>query len=303
MPASLETELRRQRERNRILIITYVYNAVFGRPIPNKVLAETSLYRDYRYYKRVRNSLIKDRLIALCDSTKNVKITDKGRRVVVRLLTGRDVSPDIPLSRIVTEFYPFAVLRISDRDREALLATFLLMYADAVGDSSKSYHDEILRLAKEDIENDAMDERMRKTSYIVSYNTDLNQAKNNLITTKGYALIRKWSYLPILYYTFRKLPRLARFLSKTYYNLTNRDFKNLLLSIVAVSLLTLPYLPNYLSPQDLLIFLLIEGGALIFLGVIIGSLYFIIYSPIIIYAIKIVFKLLWKRLRNSRNSS
>lgn len=303
MPASLETELRRQRERNRILIITYVYNAVFGRPIPNKVLAETSLYRDYRYYKRVRNSLIKDRLIALCDSAKNVKITNKGRRVVVRLLTGRDASPDIPLSRIVTEFYPFAVLRISDRDREALLATFLLMYADAVGDSSKSYHDEILRLAKEDIENDAMDERMRKTSYIVSYNTDLNQAKNNLITTEGYALIRKWSYLLILYYTFRKLPRLARFLSKTYYNLTNRDFKNLLLSIVAVSLLTLPYLPNYLSPQDLLIFLLIEGGALIFLGVIIGSLYFIIYSPIIIYAIKIVFKLLWKRLRNSRNSS
>lgn len=303
MPASLETELRRRRERNRILIITYVYNAVFGRPIPNKVLAETSLYRDYRYYKRVRNSLIKDRLIALCDSAKNVKITNKGRRVVVRLLTGRDASPDIPLSRIVTEFYPFAVLRISDRDREALLATFLLMYADAVGDSSKSYHDEILRLAKEDIENDAMDERMRKTSYIVSYNTDLNQAKNNLITTEGYALIRKWSYLLILYYTFRKLPRLARFLSKTYYNLTNRDFKNLLLSIVAVSLLTLPYLPNYLSPQDLLIFLLIEGGVLIFLGAIIGSLYFIIYSPIIIYAIKIVFKLLWKRLRNSRNSS
>ncbi|MEM0489335.1 MAG: hypothetical protein QW707_09100 [Candidatus Bathyarchaeia archaeon] len=302
MSARLGTELRKQRERNRILVTTYVYDAVFRRPIPNSVLAKTSLYRDYRYYERVRDALIREGLITLHDSTKNVEITDKGKHVVISLLTGRGASSDVPLSRIATMFYPFAVLRISDYEREALFATFLLMYADAGGDSSRSYHEEILRSAKEDIENDTMDERLRKASYIISYNMDIDQTKNNLIVTNGYSLICKWSYLLILYYTFRKFSKLARFLSKTYYILTNRNFKNLLFSVLAVTLLTLPYLPNYLSPQHLLAFLLIEGGALISFGAIIGLLFLIIYSPVFVYVIKISFKLLRQRLRNLSKS-
>lgn len=304
MSTQHEANIRRQRERNRILVTSYVYNAVFKRPIPNKVLENTSLYGDYRYYESVRDLLVKEGLITTIREGKYVSIwvTEEGKRRAIKLLTGLDSSPDLSISQVAKIWGPFEVLRLSEDERESLLATFLFMYCDAAGDDSKSYNYDMLRLVKEDIDAGRLRERLGKAFYIVSYDDDLNRAGGNLIIATGYHLIRVWSYLLVLAYSFRRLPLLAKIFWRLYYFLHVDGFKIFLVLGVSTSLFISSLIPSYLTPQELLNLMIIHGAILILLATIIGVILMILYTPLFVYLGKTIFKLLRSRRNKQSNA-